>query len=163
MTSHTDEPDERDLVPLNPDDWAIPFLAAYTGDHAMNLSASAQAAGVHPRAIKKRIELDPTFADLYQQAEDALTHAAEHVAYNRAIHGTQRPIFQHGEIVGHVTDIDNRLLQWWLERRKPDTYHIATRIEHVNPDTPGAFTFRLGDKPLELAASDEDDAEQAAS
>ena len=88
------------------------------------------------------------------QADTALTEAVEQVMMERILHGTERPIFQHGEIVAHVREVDNRLLQWWLERRAPERYHIATRVEHVSPDTPGAFVFRLGDRPLEIESGE---------
>ncbi len=154
LSHHGTEPVQG--LDLPPDDWAHAFFDAYTGPIGLcNRSASARHAGVHPSTVKSRIERDETFADLVSQAESALTEAVEQVAIERILHGTERPIFQHGEIVGHVREVDNRLLQWWLERRVPERYHIATRVEHVNPDTPGAFVFRLGDKPLEIEAADE--------
>lgn len=139
---------------LAADDWAHVFFATYLGTGPGNLTKSAKAAGVHPKAIKRRIETDLLFADLKEQADLALLHALEEEAFRRARDGTERPIFQHGEVVGHVREVDNRLLQWLLERLAPEKYHLATLVEHVSPDTPGAFTFRLGDKPLELEAGD---------
>ena len=153
LSRHGTEP----APPLNlpADDWAHRFFEAYTGPIGLcNRSASARHAGVHPGAVKTRIERDPDFADLVAQADTALTEAVEQVMMERILHGTERPIFQHGEIVAHVREVDNRLLQWWLERRAPERYHIATRVEHVSPDTPGAFVFRLGDRPLEIESGE---------
>ena len=161
------EPEPQPELDLPEDDWAHAFFAAYTGTVRVNdgsdygslaicnRSKSAKHAGVHPKTIAYRRDHDPAFADLLQQADEALTEAVEQVAVERILNGTERPVFQHGEIVGHIRVVDNRLLQWWLERRATEKYHIATRVEHVNPDTPGAFVFRLGDKPLELEAGEE--------
>ncbi len=148
------EPLAQPALDLPPDDWAHRFFEAYTSFAVCNLSKSAKHAGIHPRTVTWRIEHDEVFRDLKEQADQALTEAVEQVAIERILEGTERPIFNHGLVVGHVREVDNRLLQWWLERRLPERYHIATRIEHVNPDTPGAFTFRLGDKPLEIEAGE---------
>jgi hypothetical protein len=130
------------------DDWAHRFFEAYTGPIGLcNRAASARHAGIHVRSVVRRIEADEVFADLVAQAEAALTEAVEQVMMERILHGTERPVFQHGAIVGYVREVDNSLLRFWLERRVPEKYHIATRVEHVNPDTPGAWRFELGDKP----------------
>jgi hypothetical protein len=148
-------PDHPPALDLPPDDWAHAFFAAYISDIGLGtISKSCAHAGVHPNAVKKRLADDALFRALKQQADEALLEALEFVAFKRAKNGTQRPVFQHGEIVGHVNEVDNRLLQWLLERLAPEKYHIATRIEHVNPDTPGAFTFRLGDRAPELEAGE---------
>jgi hypothetical protein len=145
------------ILDLPTDDWAHPFFHAYLGPLALGtLSKAAAHAGVHPNAVKRRLADDTLFRELKQQADTALIEALEMVAYDRAYNGVLKPIIQHGEVITHVREIDNRLLQWLLERLAPEKYHLPTRIEHVAPDSPGAFSFQLGDKPriLELDAGE---------
>ncbi len=145
-----------DLVPLAHDDWAHRFFEAYLGHtddpHTVGtITRSARHAGVHPNTVKRRLNDDLLFATLIDQANQELLEALEAEAYRRAKDGTTRPIYQAGEKVGEVQDIDNRHLEWLLERLNPEKWHLPTRIELTNPagtQDGTAFTFHMGEHTL---------------
>lgn len=140
--------------PLADDDWAHKFFHAYLSSHGRGtISRSAKYAGVHVEAVRRRRANDAIFAALFHQADEILLEALEAESYRRAKDGTLRPIFQAGQRVGFVRDVDNRHLEWLLERLAPEKYHLPTKIELTNPagGKDRAFTFTMGDRELEQA------------
>ena len=145
--------DSTDLeIALPEDDWRIRFIRSYTGsgDRSLgNLTKAAKAAGVSRKFISNRLLDDTIFQTLYQAAEAELKDAVRSELYRRATQGTERPIYQAGELVGTVTEYDNRLLQWLAERLMPDEFHLATRIELTDTAGTGALRFKMGENDIE--------------
>lgn len=139
-----------ELTVLDPDDWAIAFLNAFTGKDAYGvLSRAARAAGVHVNTVTRRREDDLTFRTLLEQAEDEIRDLVRHEVFRRALEPSQRPIFQRGEMVGTIEEYDNRHLEWLAERFLPEEFHLATKIELTAPNKgDGAFTFRMGEDDI---------------
>lgn len=146
-----------ELALVQEDDWAPRFLEAYASKTAYgNISKAAKQCGIHLRTVQARLTNDTDFRAMIVDADLQLDEALEYVAYDHATNGTTRPLIQHGEIITTVQEFDHKLLQFLLERRMPAKYHLPTRIEHTNPNTPGAFTFQMGETPLELPSEAEE-------
>jgi hypothetical protein len=47
----------------------------------------------------------------------------EATAHDRAINGHDKPIYQGGQLVGHVNEVDNRLLEFLLKSDNPKKYN----------------------------------------
>lgn len=148
---------------LKPDDWAIPFLEAYTG-HNKNakaygiISKAAKPAGVTRQAVEKRIKTDLIFKTLLEQAQEEIKDTVRHEVIRRALEPNKRPIYQRGEMVGEIQEYDNQHLRWVAERMMREEFHLPTIIELTAEGTTGAFTFHMGennDPPLELEATEE--------
>jgi len=144
-----------DLVQLDPDDWAHTFFNAYLGLEPgikpCSISRAAKHAKIYPKAIKTRIQDDLTFRELWNQAEETLLEALRSESYDRALNGTTKPLYQHGDHITNIREIDNRHLEWELERRDPHHYHIPTITETTQTDQPDRFHFKMSDSHKELA------------
>jgi hypothetical protein len=137
-----------------PEDWERAFLEAYINEYGVEGKA-AKAAGVHPIRVRKRMQESPGFKDLYETAQRMVDDIWHYEAARRALEPSERPIFQRGKLVGVVKEYDNKHLQWYLERRFPETYHIPTRVEFAG-EHEGAINFKLELGPSS-AEKDEDE------
>lgn len=145
-----EKPEGNPLAQLAPDDWAHAFLEAYTGPIGYGtLSKSLKHAHTSKDKYKTRLANDLTFKTLLEEAQDQLRDQIRHELYNRALNGTQRPIYQHGHIVGHATEIDNRLLTWLAERLMPEEFHLATKFELTANNTTDSYKFAMNEAPAE--------------
>lgn len=143
---------------LDESDWAHAFFSAYLGVVGRaTLSRSLKHAGVGRDAYKTRMRDDIVFAALQEQANTIWLDAVEYELHVRVTDGTRKPVHQRGAIVGYVREVDNRLLQWYLERLAPEKYHLATRFEMSGADAPEAFKFAMGEKPLEVESGESSD------
>jgi len=142
-----------------PEPWEKDFLEGFVNEYGV-LGKAAQAAGVHPNAIKTRAKNSARFRDLYEAAVRMVDDTLEYENVRRALEPNERPIFQRGQLVGVVQEWDTKHLEWVLERRMPEKYHLPSRIEFGGSGSEGAVNFKLslGDTPGELGpGSDEDD------
>lgn len=152
-----------DAMLADPDDWAARFLAAYPQNFGV-IGKSCIAAGIGRKVFYNRLEREPAFRAIFEQAVKEFDELLEYVAWDRAVNGTERPVYQGGHEVGRVREVDNRHLQWMLERRNPEKFHIPLRVEFAKPDE-ADFVFRMGeaDDPatVELPRGDVTDSEDA--
>ena len=142
-----------DLQPLEPypglppDDWAHTFLTAYAGPEAYGtITRAAKAAGTTAKTVQARRNTDIVFDELMRDAEESIRDTVRHEIFRRALDPNERPIYQRGEIVGTVQEYDTKHLEWLAERFMPEEFHIATKIELLNPGGgPADFTFRMSE------------------
>lgn len=138
-----------------PEEWESTFLKAFTEEYGIE-GRAARAAGVHPSAIHRRIKESPRFAMLYASAQRMVDDVLEWEALRRALEPNEKPIFSRGMLVGTVKEWDTRHLEWMLERRMPEKYHLLSRIE-FGADKRGEVKFKLelGDSTPELESDEE--------
>lgn len=79
-------------------------------------------AGVRSSTAYTARERDEKFRADWDEAEGKLLATAEVVARQRALTGTQRPVFFQGQQVASVTEVDNAHLRWLLAKLKPALY-----------------------------------------
>lgn len=139
-----------------PEVWEKDFLEAFINDYGI-VGKAAQSAGVHPNAVATRARNSKRFSDLYDAAKRMVDDTLEFENVRRALEPNERPVFQRGVLVGVVREWDTKHLEWLLERRMPEKYHLPTRIE-FGQGTDGAINFKLslGDTPGELGTGDDD-------
>lgn len=72
---------------------------------------------------------DPEFLTAEEQARETLIDSMESEAYRRGVKGTQRPVYQGGELAGYVTEYSDLLLQLLLRANRPDKYREKNDIQ----------------------------------
>lgn len=121
--------------------WEKQFFESFLNEYGI-LGKAADAAGVHENVVLTRARDNPTFKMMLDQAVRMIDDAMEHEAMRRALEPTERPVYQRGQIVGIVKEWDTKHLQWMLERRIPEKYHLQTRVEFAG-SSEGVLDFKL--------------------
>jgi hypothetical protein len=103
------------------------FLAGLRDEHTV--SHAAERAGVHRQRCYEWRAADPVFAEAWSDVEMRSTELLEREAYRRAAVGTEKPVYQGGELVGTVREFSDVLLMFLLKARRPSTYRENHRIE----------------------------------
>jgi hypothetical protein len=76
-------------------------------------------------------ERRPEFAAVWDEAVESFTDGVESELLRRAVAGVKKPVYYKGEIVGEINEYSDRLLEFWLERRR---YPSKQRLEHTGKD-----------------------------
>ncbi len=88
-----------------------------------NITRACEAIGMRRRRnIYDWQEHDDQFAAAFREAEIEATEALEAEAWRRACEGTEKPVYQGGELVGHITEKSDTLLIFLLKARAPEKY-----------------------------------------
>lgn len=124
-----------------PAGWEKRFFEAFVNEYGI-IGRACDAAGVHENAVKQRAKSSPTFKMMLESAVRMVNDMLEYEGMRRALEPAERPVFQRGELVGVIKEWDNKMLQWMLERRMPERYHIPTRVEFAG-DGEGVLNFKL--------------------
>lgn len=86
------------------------------------VSAGCRAARVSHNTVYAWREVDETFALAENQARSSFADALEAEAVRRAVEGSQRPIYQQGQLVGYETVYSDALLWNLLRATRPEKY-----------------------------------------
>lgn len=86
------------------------------------LTAGCKAARVSPNTVYKWREMDDEFVLLERQARNAFADALEIESVRRAWHGTKKPVYQQGNLVGYVQEFSDTLLIFALKAVRPEKY-----------------------------------------
>ena len=127
-----------------PEEWEKAFFEALLSEHAI-VGRAAKVAGVSLQVIERRRRESIRFAQMLDRAEAMIDEALEYESLRRCLEPDERPIFQRGQLVGVVKSWDTRHLEWVLERRMPEKYHLQTRVEFGARDNDVMFKLALGD------------------
>lgn len=92
--------------------------------------SAAEAAGCARRSIYNWLEHDEEFAAAYRQAEVESTERLEREMIRRAVEGTEKPVFQGGQLVGKIREYSDTLLIFALKARKPHVYRERVEVQH---------------------------------
>jgi hypothetical protein len=125
-------PIERSLSKRNREKFLELLAQGYSVTHA---------AGEAGRARQRFYELrerDEAFAEAWSEALDAGTEILEDEARRRAVEGWDEPIYQKGELVGHVRRYSDQLLTLLLRARRPAIYRESAGVEL---NTPAVFVL----------------------
>jgi hypothetical protein len=110
-----------------------------------SVTHAAQRAGVARQRLYERRDADEHFAAGWEAALQQGTEALEDEARRRAVDGWDEPVYQRGELVGHVRKYDSRLLEFLLRARDPARFRDSVELKAA-----GEVTFVL-DSLLERA------------
>jgi hypothetical protein len=108
--------------------WADTFLIGL-GETGMVASA-CERAGVQRSTAYRLRQRDEAFALAWADIESETTDRMEREALRRAVEGVAKPVYQKGELVGHVREFSDTLLIFMLKARKPEVYRENVRVEH---------------------------------
>lgn len=98
-----------------------------------NVNDAARRSGVNVSTVNGRIRGDAGFAE---QVKDALAEGVgrmESEAFRRAVEGTDKPVFQKGDLVGYVREYSDSLLALLLRRHDPAYAASSSRVEVSGP------------------------------
>lgn len=105
------------------------------------IHASTQAAGIKRReAVYDLRGRDEAFADQWDAAVEAGVQVLEQEAIRRGVTGVEKPVYQGGVLVGHVTEYSDQLLTFMLKAKRP--YLYRERHEHKHEHR-GKIDLRL--------------------
>jgi hypothetical protein len=86
------------------------------------LTAGCRAARVSPNTVYEWREMDDTFVLAEHQARNEFADQLEIEAVRRAWHGTKKPVYQGGALVGYVQEFSDGLLMFSLKALRPEKY-----------------------------------------
>lgn len=87
-----------------------------------NITRACTAAGISRRVVYAWQEKDEQFSLAFNEANAIATEHLEAEAWIRATEGTQKPVYQGGQLVGHIPDKSDTLLIFLLKARNPAKY-----------------------------------------
>lgn len=100
--------------------WKPVFLAELA--KAPNVAEACRVAGIDRTTAYSHKHEDPDFSDAWDSALELSMDKAEAELYRRAVEGTTRPVYQGGEMVGHLQEYSDTLLIFMLKSRRRATY-----------------------------------------
>jgi hypothetical protein len=78
------------------------------------------------------LKADEVYAKAFDHAHEIAGELAEDELTRRGIHGVEKPVYQQGELVGHVVEYSDACLIFKLKGLKPQKYR--ERYEHSGPN-----------------------------
>jgi hypothetical protein len=95
----------------------------------MSMAKACDTVGLHFRTVKNWRAADANFDDEVKQAIEAGIDRLEDEATRRAVEGVEKPVYQSGELVGHVTEYSDSLLAFLLTKKR---YNETTVNQNIN-------------------------------
>ena len=122
------------------------FLAAFA--EVGTITHAAELAGIHRNAHYDWLKNDPSYPDLFREADQKACEKLEQEARRRAVHGVGEPVFYQGQPVGTVQKYSDTLLIFLLKGALPDKYRERYAAEISGPGgAPIEVTFVSGEDP----------------
>ncbi len=87
-----------------------------------SVTVAADRAQLRRSSLYQRRQDDEEFAERWARALDLGVERLQDNAMNRAMNGTEKPVWRNGRQVGAIRQFDNRLLQFLLKAHRPDLY-----------------------------------------
>lgn len=123
------------------------FLEALSA--GWSVTHAAADAGAHRRRFYDLRDADANFGAEWDEAIVMGTEALEDEARRRAVDGWDEPVYQKGELVGHIRRYDSALIQFLLKKRDP-SFRENARVE-VTGARGGPVEVAAGYQPPTLA------------
>ncbi len=115
-----------------------------------SVTYAAARAGIERRTLYRRRAADEAFAARWDEALQLGIDRLQDNAMQRALNGTERPLFRNGRRVGSMQQYDNKLLQFLLRAHRPEVY--ADRKQSAVPPLPFDLAKRLAASAPRLEA-----------
>ncbi len=87
-----------------------------------SVTVAARRAQLRRSSLYERRQNDDEFAERWSRALDLGVERLQDNAMNRAMNGTEKPVWRNGRQVGSVRQFDNKLLQFLLRAHRPEVY-----------------------------------------
>lgn len=98
-----------------------------------NVSLAASLAGINRQYTYQVRKDNDAFAAAWDEAIEEGTENLEQEAYRRAMYGCNEPVYQGGNLVGHIQRYSDTLTIFLLKARRPEKYRERQSIEHSGP------------------------------
>jgi hypothetical protein len=112
------------------------YLASLRQDGT--LTGGCTAAHVSAHTIYWWREHDETFPIREREALEAFADMLEREIVRRGVHGTSKPIYHQGELVGHTTEYSDRLLELAAKASRPSKFR-----ERLDVNTNTSIVIRV--------------------
>lgn len=114
-------------IPGQNHDWQQAFLDAYREMGVVRYACKQ--ADVDHGNVYRRLRSDPEFKAAFDEAREQATQRMEMEARRRAIEGTTKPVYQGGQLVGHIQEYSDTLLIFLLKAARPEVYRETIRVD----------------------------------
>lgn len=108
------------------------FLEAL--EKTASVTKSCELSAIARRSVYEWRDDDEEFRAKWDAALELGTDALEDEAIRRAMHGTDKPVYQGGELVGHIREYSDTLTIFMLKARRPDKFKERTAHELTGKD-----------------------------
>lgn len=130
MAKTVKKSDPRPFAPKDTPEVRAKFLDGLR--EGLTPKRAAEAAGVGRTTVFTWRRTDTVFAQQWEDAYDEGTDLLEEEAQRRAVQGVSRPVYQGGELVGHVQEYSDTLMNIMLQARRPAKFRKG--IELTGPE-----------------------------
>jgi len=111
--------------------WQDIFLAALA--EMPNIRRACHRAGISRGHAYLTRTQDVEFAKRWKSALKDSLELLEEEAWRRAQEGTAKPVFQQGDLVGHIQEYSDTLMIFLLKAHKPKKYREIKQLMHSSP------------------------------
>ena len=108
--------------------WKKIFLARL--EETACIALAAQAAGISRRHVYRTRELDPKFAERWQEALDTSVDMLEAKAHEVGFVGVLEPVFHQGKTVGHIRKYSVDMMKFLLSAHRPEKFRQNHSVQH---------------------------------
>jgi hypothetical protein len=88
----------------------------------------------------------PDFLEKFNKCRDSIADTIEDEAKRRAVEGYEKPVYQSGQLVGHIQEYSDQLMNTILKAHKPDDYKDRIKTESTIEIT---STTNIDELPLD--------------
>lgn len=134
-------------TPKKASEWRPIFLAVLA--ETANVTLAAKEAGVGRRTAYDHRAQYEGFAAEWDEALEIGVAALEDEANRRAFHGVETPVYQGGELVGHIRKYSDTLAIFLLKAHRPERY-----TERLATEQSGSLKVIVERKDMYLADDD---------
>jgi hypothetical protein len=103
-----------------PKNWREVFLKTLA--ETAVFASACKVAQVDPRTARRHRRKDPDFAERWDEALELALDLMELEARRRALHGTERPVYQGGKLVGTIREYSDTLMIFLLKAYRPERF-----------------------------------------
>lgn len=132
--------------------WKPVFLAQL--NLAPNVAAACRAANIDRTTAYSHKQDDPEFSAAWDQALELSLDEAEGELHRRAVLGYEKPVYQGGELVGHLQEYSDTLLIFMLKSRRRPIYgeRLAIEIDLTGATDEQLRRIQAGEDPKRVLA-----------
>lgn len=112
--------------------WETQFLEGLA--KTANVTLAAAGAGICRQTAYLWRKESQSFAEQWDDAIQQAVDSLAQVAWERAMHGVEKPVYQQGRLVGSMREYSDALTMFLLKAHRPDRYNVVRHThEHFGP------------------------------
>jgi hypothetical protein len=117
------------------------YLASLAQDGTVTGGCTAAQVSLH--TVYAWREQDPSFVVREFEAKESFADMIEREMVRRGIHGTAKPVYQGGELVGHVQEYSDALLQRLASAARPAKFRERVDVNQASTIVVRVVSARL--------------------